>query len=395
MSQEDKPHFDFSDPKTAFAAKGDAELKRTYRLFSLLNKEWLVRVGSHLGLAAIKLRLPFVNGIIKKTIFEQFCGGTTLLESQKVIDKLYEQGVFTILDYSAEGKESEEDYNVAMNETIRAIEFASRSESVPVVSTKISGLASNRLLEKMQRTDSLTNEDQYEFDNVMKRVDSICYVANSRNISVFFDAEEYAVQDTIDSIVNRMMRRYNKKRAVVYNTYQLYRHDRLQYLMDSFSDGRKGGYILGAKLVRGAYMQQERERAARRGYPDPIQPNKAATDDAYNTAVRFCIENYEYIAMCNASHNADSCRLQAQLIHEKGLPKDHPHFLISQLYGMGDNITFNLAKYGFKASKYLPYGPVRDVIPYLIRRAQENTSVTGDMSRELELISRELKRRGI
>jgi proline dehydrogenase len=360
-----------------------------------MNKAWLVSVGSRLGLAAIRLRLPFVDEIIKKTIFEQFCGGTTLLESQKVIDKLFEQGVYTILDYSAEGKENEEDYNVAMNETIRAIEFASRSESVLVVSTKISGLASNRLLEKMQKTDSLTEEDQYEFDNVMKRVDSICYVADSRNVSVFFDAEEYAVQDTIDSIVNRMMERYNKKRAVVYNTYQLYRRDRLQYLMDSFSEARKGGYILGAKLVRGAYMQQERDRATRLGYPDPIQPNKAATDDAYNTAVRFCIENYEHIAMCNASHNADSCKLQAQLIQEKGLPKDHPHFLISQLYGMGDNITFNLAKYGFKASKYLPYGPVRDVIPYLIRRAQENTSVTGDMSREMELISREMKRRDI
>jgi proline dehydrogenase len=231
--------------------------------------------------------------------------------------------------------------------------------------------------------------------NLTKRIDSICHAASQNGISVFFDAEESWIQDTIDYLVNKMMARYNKERAVVFNTFQLYRTDRLQYLMDSFDRAKKEGYILGAKLVRGAYMEKERERAAKMGYPSPIQPNKEATDDAYNAALRFCIDNYERIACCNASHNAKSAQLMAHLISEKGLQKDHPHFHFSQLYGMSDHLTFNLAKEGYRASKYVPYGPVKEMLPYLIRRAEENSSVSGDISRELNLISTEMKRRKI
>jgi proline dehydrogenase len=389
------PSFDFQNTEVAFAMKTDEELHKAAWLFGLMNKHWLVGIGSKIGIAAIKLHLPFVEQVVKSTIFQQFCGGTTLLECTKTIERLYEYNVQTILDYGAEAKETEEDFNATMNETIRAIEFAAQNQSTPVVSSKISGLARFGLLESLQAGEPLTRKTKAEYRNVVKRIDSMCHIASQKGVSIFFDAEESWIQDTIDHLVNMMMKRYNKERAVVYNTYQLYRTDRLQYLMDSYDRAQEDGYILGAKLVRGAYMEKERERAHRMGYPSPIQPNKEACDDAYDMAVRFCVERYETIALANATHNAASNRLQAELIAQRGIQKDHPHLNFCQLYGMSDNITFNLAKAGYNVAKYVPYGPVREVIPYLIRRAQENTSVTGDMTREHKLVIEERKRRGI
>lgn len=386
---------DFTNTEVAFAGKSDEGLAKSARLFALMNKHWLVGIGSKLGIAAIKMHLPFVEGIVKNTIYEQFCGGTTLLETQKTIEQLQKHNVLTVLDYGAEAKEKEEDFNHTMNEIIRAIEFASQTPGVPMVSTKVTGLARFELLEAIQRGDVLSKELRAEYKNVLKRVDAICYVASQKNVSVFIDAEETWIQDTINHLVNMMMKRYNRERAVVFNTFQLYRTDQLQYLMHSFNLAKKEGYVLGAKLVRGAYMEKERERAAKMGYPSPIHPNKVATDDAYNTAVRFCVDNYEKIASCNASHNAESAMLQAELIAQRGIPRDHPHLLFCQLFGMSDNLTFNLAKTEYNAAKYVPYGPVREVVPYLIRRAQENSSVTGDMSREYQLVLKEMKRRGL
>ena len=395
MSGKKEPVVDFYDTAIAFQSKSDSELKKSAWLFGLMNKHWLVGIGSTLGLAAIKMHLPFIETVVKNTIFDQFCGGTTLLECQKSIERLAAQNTQSILDYGVEAKEKEEDFNHTMNETIRAIDFASRTASVPVVSTKITGMARFGLLEAVQNGDKLAPELQTEYQSVLKRLDSICHVAASKGVSVYFDAEESWIQDALDHLVNNMMKRYNKEKAVVSNTFQLYRTDRLQYLIDSFNHAQREGYILGAKLVRGAYMEKERERAQRMGYPSPIHPNKEATDDAYNTAVRFCVDNYEQIASCNASHNAASNLLQAELIIEKGIQKDHAHLNFSQLYGMSDNLTFNLAEAGFNVAKYVPYGPVREVVPYLIRRAQENTSVTGDMSREYQLVHTEIKRRGL
>lgn len=386
---------DFQNTEVAFAMKTDDELKTAAWLFGLMNKHWLVGIGSKIGVAAIKLHLPFVETVVKNTIFQQFCGGTTLLESQKTIERLYQHKVLTILDYGAEAKETEEDFNSTKNETIRAIEFASQHQSTPVVSSKITGLARFSLLESIQKGEPLTKETRVAYKNVLKRLDTICHIASHKGVAVFFDAEESWIQDTIDHLVNLMMKRYNRDKVVVYNTFQLYRTDRLQFLMDSYDKAKKEGYILGAKLVRGAYMEKERDRANRLGYESPIHPTKAATDDAYNTAIRFCVEHYEQIASANASHNADSNRLQAELISKRGLPKDHPHLNFCQLYGMSDNLTFNLANAGYNVAKYVPYGPVREVIPYLIRRAQENSSVTGDMSREYRLVHEELKRRGL
>jgi proline dehydrogenase len=386
---------DFTNTEIAFSGKSDRELKKAYWLFQMMNKPWLVNLGTKLGMPAVRMRLPFVDTVVRNTIFQHFCGGRTLLEAQVTIEKLARSGVFTVLDYGAEGKSSEEDFNRTMNETLRAIEFASSLSQDPVVSTKLTGMARFGLLEKLQTGEPLSESEKSEYENVLKRVDSICHAACQKGVSLYIDAEESWIQDPIDGLVNKMMKRYNGNKAVVFNTYQLYRHDRLQYLTDSFSNAQKEGYFLGAKLVRGAYMEKERRRAAEKGYPSPIHPNKAATDDAYNTAIRFCLDNFEKIALSNSTHNAESNLLMARLIAEKKLPRGHAHLNFAQLYGMSDNITFNLAAAGFNVSKYVPYGEVRDVIPYLMRRARENTSVTGDMSRELSLIFREMKRRGL
>ena len=386
---------DFSDTQTAFAHKSDKELKNAQWLFRMMSQNTLVNVGSKLGLVALKLRLPFVKTMIKSTIFEQFVGGRTLLESQKAIDSLYKQKVYTMLDYSAEAKVTEEDYNKTMNEVIRAIEFADTNDSTPIVVTKITGMARFELLEAVSRSEPFTKESRAEYKIVLKRLDSICHVARQRGVGIFFDGEETWIQNAIDHLVNVMMRRYNHEKAVVYNTFQMYRKDRLSFLLQSFDQAQTHGYILGAKLVRGAYMEKERKRADEMGYPSPIHDTKAATDDAYNQAVRFCLDNYERVASYNASHNADSAQLQARLITEKKLPKNHPHLNFCQLYGMSDHLTFNLASAGYNAAKYLPYGSVEEVTPYLIRRAQENTAVAGDMGRELKLISDEVKRRKI
>lgn len=386
---------DFTNTAIAFAGKTDAELKKATRLFKLMSHSWLVNMGSKLGLTALQMNLPFVESTIKHTIFEQFCGGTTLLNSQSVINKLYAQKSSAILDYGAEAKSSELDFNGTMNETIRAIDFAERNKSVPVVSLKITGIGRFELLEKIQKGEALSTAEKEEYKNVNKRLDAICYSAQNKKVGVFIDAEESWIQDTIDFLAKKMMKRYNGKAGVVYNTFQMYRHDRLQYLIACFEEARKEGYILGAKIVRGAYMEKERKRASELNYESPIQPNKKATDNDFNTAIQFCVENFVYVASCNASHNAYSCALQASLISRKDIQKNHPNLNFCQLYGMSDHLTFNLADMGYNVAKYLPYGPVKDVVPYLIRRAQENSATSGEISREYELLVREMKRRGL
>ncbi len=387
---------DFSNTEIAFAYKSDKELKKAAWLYSLMNKTWLVNPLSDLGLLAMKLRIPLTETIVKETMFEQFVGGRTLLESTAAIEKLYEYNIQSVLDYGAEAKTTEHEFNKTMNENIRAIEFAKINESTPVVVSKISGIARFGLLETIQKDRSgLPKSVLVEYRNVLKRIDSICYAASINGVSVMIDAEESWIQDTIDHIADLMMKRYNKERVVVYNTFQMYRHDRLKFLTNSYDKAQANGYLLGAKLVRGAYMEKEGERAEEKGYPTPIQPSKQATDDAYNMALRFCIDNYETIASCAATHNEESSRLQAEMINEKGIKKDHPHLNFCQLYGMSDNLTFNLANSGYNVAKYMVYGQVNEVFPYLIRRAKENTAVSGDMSREYGLVKKEVDRRGI
>ncbi len=387
-----KNEVDFSNVEIAFSGMSDADLRQAARLFKMMNKRWLVSTGSQLGLMAFKMRLP-VNAIVEKTIFKHFCGGKTLLECQPTVDHLSEQNVLTILDYGAEGKKTEEAFNSTMRETMRAIRFANENNSVPVISTKITGLGRFEILEKVQKGIELTGAEKEEYIALFKRLNSICHVAHEHKVGLFIDAEESWIQDTIDYLARTMMERYNKKQAIVYNTFQLYRHDRLDFLKNSYEIARRKGYILGAKLVRGAYMEKENARAEEMAYASPIQRDKAATDKDYNEAIRFCIDRYEEIAFCNASHNEASAWYMLELIERNNLDKGHSHLNFCQLLGMSDHLSFNMAKAGYCVAKYVPYGPVRDVVPYLIRRARENSAVTGDMSRELGFIMQEIKRR--
>ncbi|GEM_PF-10808 len=390
------PRVDFDNTELAFAYKSDAELKATDRVFRLMSKPTLVRLGSKIAPAALRWHLPFIKPFIRKTIYQQFCGGTTLLNSLPVIQKLAQYRVMTILDYSSEGNDEPAELNKTMNEIVRAIEFAKDYPSVPIVSVKLSGLAPNILLTKLlDEKKTLSKKDLSEYREFLKRVDNICHVAQSREVTVFFDAEESWLQDAIDHVVMIMMRRYNKSKAVVFNTYQMYRKDRLAVLMRDHETAEKDGFILGVKTVRGAYMDQERERARRLGLPDPIHPTKEATDKSYNLAIKFCLDHIDRIALCNATHNEASCRLHIEYLQKKNIPPDHPNQMFAQLYGMSDHLTFNLAHAGYPAAKYLPYGPIEEVIPYLIRRAEENTSITGEVTRERSYVLRELKRRGI
>lgn len=393
-SVEPSPRVDFNDTATAFSGRSDKALKWEYQLFSMMNNPTLTSMLTTLANLSIKMHLP-VKWVIKKTVYEQFCGGETLEETQKVLAELERFGVSAIIDYGVEGKESTAEFERTRNELIRIIRFAAGKKNIPFISCKVTGLTAFSLLEKLNTGAALTNAEQAEKDALYERMFSIAGAAAEHGIGLFVDAEESWIQDAIDELTFELMRRFNKKKAVVFSTPQMYRHDRLAFCERSLKDALKHHYILGLKPVRGAYMEKERKRAADMGYADPIQPDKAATDRDYDAVVRFSLDHIDTIVLCAATHNEHSSQLLANAMQDMGIPANHPHIWFSQLFGMSDQITFNLAKGGFNVAKYLPYGPVKDVIPYLIRRAQENRSVSGQMSREFTLIHKEICRRGI
>ena len=382
----------FQDTATAFADKSDAQLKEKYRLFKMLNSPLLNSIGSTAARFALSIGLP-VEGLIKATIFEQFCGGETIEESERAVDELGRSHVGTILDYSVEGKATEEDFERTKNEIIRTIERAKEDPNIPFAVFKVTGIAPLGTLERMSLRKKLDAKSQAKCERIHTRVSDICEFAYSVKQPVFIDAEESWIQDAIDRLAAEMMERFNREEPIIFNTIQLYRTDRLQFLKDSRRQAKLDGYIYAAKLVRGAYMEKERERAGEMKYPSPIHLTKADTDADYNAALDYCIRHYKDMAFVAGSHNEESAQKVAAMMHEYGIPTDHPHIFFSQLYGMGDNISYVLAKEGYNVSKYVPYGPVADTIPYLIRRANENSSAAGHMSRELEMIEKELKRR--
>jgi len=401
----------FENTENAFEYKSNSELKRAAVLFSSMGYSSLVKLGTRLTPWMIRSGLP-VKGLIRNTIFSQFVGGETLAETAGVARKLGEYHVQVILDYGVEGgDEGEGGFDHACGEFIRVISYAATQPNIPFMSVKVTGIARFGLLEKLDQLmgsnpgslmkryvkalEALNPAEKEEWQRVSRRMEQICREASTKKIGVLIDAEETWIQDPVDVLTILMMEQFNKGLVVVYNTIQLYRADRLAFLKDSFEAAEQRDFILGAKLVRGAYMEKERKRAQERGYPSPIQPDKAAADGDYNAAVEFCIAHLDRIAVIVASHNEYSNLLAVQLLQQKGLPFHHPHIHFSQLYGMSDNITFNLAKAGCSVSKYLPFGPIRDVIPYLMRRAQENSSMSGQTGRELGLIRKELKRRGV
>ncbi len=387
-----------NNTQNAFAYKSNTDLKKAKWLFTVIQNPWIVSLGTRFTPMLMKSGLP-INGIIRNTIFNQFVGGETLEESARVTKMLGAYGVQVILDYGVEAKEGEESFDAVTDQFIAAIEFAATQDNIPFVSVKLTGLSSMHLLERLNEAPRLrsgvhdSESDDAAWSRLRERMYAICDVAEEHGVGILIDAEETWIQDPIDRLAIELMGVYNKEKVVVYNTYQLYRSDRLRFLQLSHKIAQEGNFILGAKLVRGAYMEKERARAIQMGYPSPIQVDKAATDKDFDAAVAYCLENIGQIALILASHNESSTMQCAQSMQHKALANDHPMIHFSQLYGMSDHISFNMAAEGYKVSKYLPFGPLQDVVPYLMRRAQENSSVNGQTNRELLLIRQEIARR--
>ena len=382
----------FQDTETAFADKSNSELKEKYRLFRMMNSPILNELSTKAAQFALSWGLP-VKGLIKRTIYEQFCGGETIEECQTTIEKLGASNIGTILDYSVEGKTIEADFESTKNEIHRTITRAKEDGLVPFAVFKVTGLVSFDVLEKVSSNKKLLKRDSDEWERAKGRVFELCEYAYSINQPIFVDAEESWIQDAVDGLATEMMEKFNVEQPIIYNTIQLYRIDRLEFLKQSHEKAKTGSYILAVKLVRGAYMEKEREYAEEVGLPSPIQPDKAATDRDFDAAIDYCLDNIEEIAFVAGTHNEKSVHLLAQKLEQKKIKHNHNHVFFSQLFGMSDNLSYILAKNDFNVSKYVPYGPVADAVPYLIRRAKENSAVAGQVSRELELIERELKRR--
>jgi proline dehydrogenase len=382
----------FDNTQVAFSLKSDTELERAYFLFKLIASQPLVKIGTAVTNFALKAHLP-VEGLIRSTVFDHFCGGVNEVDCLKVVDNMFTKGVSSVLDYSVEGKEEEEQFDAALEMTLKTIEFAREREAIPFAVFKPTGFGRLDLYEKVGEKSVLTEAEQQEWNRVIVRFDLACRTAHEKDVLLLIDAEESWMQDAADAIVTDMMRKYNKQKAIVFNTLQMYRWDRLDYLKNLHDQAKVEGFFIGMKLVRGAYMEKENERAEARGLKSPICVSKEATDINYDAAVLYMVENIYNMAVFAGTHNEESSYKLMQLMTEKGIAKNDNRIFFGQLLGMSDNISFNLASNGYNVAKYLPFGPVRDVMPYLIRRAEENTSVAGQTSRELMLIKKEKERR--
>jgi len=382
----------FENTKVAFSGKSDADLRKARALFQLMGNNSLVRAGSSLASLALAMHLP-VSPLFRWTVYDHFCGGETFEECKQTIQGLNDKKAGVLLNYGVELKKTDADFDKTIEKNIEALEFAGQNRSVKGLCIKLTGFGRLDLFEKIQRAEKLNGDEQDEFARFNKRLDRLCDVAAKNSVPLYIDAEESWIQNALDAVVEERIARYNKGQCIVFNTIQLYRWDRSTYLQEQLAKARAGGYLLGVKLVRGAYMEKERERAAAMNYRSPIHENKAGVDKDFDEAVNLCLENLETISVCIASQSEASNLLAIQQINARKINSSHSHIIFSQLYGMGDNITFNLAEAGFNVAKYLPYGPVKDVIPYLIRRAQENTSVAGQTGRELSLLKKEIGRR--
>ncbi len=383
---------DFQNIEVAFAMKSNADLKKAYVLFKTIGSPTIVKMGNKMLSLALSINFP-INWAVKPTIYNHFVGGESIKDCTPVVHKMEPYRVGAILDYSVEGKDSPEDIQNALEETLRAIENAGKESNVPFCVFKPTAFTTAAVLEKVSMGWDMTPEEKIEAQGFRDRVHILCKTAHANNIPILVDAEDSWYQNFIDDVTNANMAEFNKEKPIVFNTFQMYRHDRLEYLKKSYQMAIDGGYFLGAKFVRGAYMEKERERAAEKAYQDPIQPDKEATDRDYNAALKFCVENIDRIKMFNGTHNEYSTQYLVDLMEGHGLAKDDDRCWFSQLYGMSDNLSFNVGKAGYNVAKYLPYGPVKHVMPYLLRRAEENTSAQGQSGRELLLVVQEMKRR--
>ncbi len=384
----------FDNTETAFQLKSDSELERAYFLFKMIANEPLVRIGTAATKFALNLHLP-VEGLIRSTVFDHFCGGVNEKDCMPVVDNLFEVGVSSVLDYSVEGKEGNDQLDNTLNKILELTDFAETKPAMPFSVFKPTGLGRFELYRKVTEKEALTSEEKDEWERLLNRFDKASKAAYDANITLLIDSEETWMQDAADNLCELMMIKYNKERAVVYNTLQCYRWDRLDYLKEEHKKAKAAGYKLGFKIVRGAYLEKENERAKEKGYKTPMHNSKDATDDCFNEIMRYMLENINDIEIFVGTHNEESNYLAMEMMNEMGISVNDPRVWFGQLYGMSDHITFNLATKGYNVAKYLPFGPVKDVMPYLIRRAEENTSVAGQTSRELSLLKKEKKRRRI
>ncbi|WP_417876018.1 proline dehydrogenase family protein [Winogradskyella sediminis] len=382
----------FEDTKTAFTLKSDSELDRAYFLFKMISSAPLVRIGTVATNFALKAHLP-VEKLIRATVFDHFCGGVNEDDCLPVIDRLYTEGVSSVLDYSVEGKAEENQFDNALEKILKIIHFCDDREAMPIVVFKPTGFGRFLLYQKKTEGVALTEEEEAEWQRVVNRFDKVCKLAKEKDVEVLIDGEESWMQDAADDLVEEMMFRYNKDVTIVYNTLQLYRWDRLDYLKNLHERAKSKGFKIGMKIVRGAYMEKERERAIEKGYDSPICENKKATDDNFDGALNYILQNLKDISVFIGTHNELSCYLAMELMKTHHISKEDNNVWFGQLYGMSDHISFNLAAEGYNVAKYIPFGPVKDVMPYLIRRAEENTSVAGQTSRELSLLKSERRRR--
>ncbi|MFV5693161.1 proline dehydrogenase family protein [Flavobacterium sp. LT1R49] len=382
----------FNNTQVAFALKSDTELDRAYFLFKMIDNQPLVRIGTAVTNFALKANLP-VEGLIRATVFDHFCGGVNEVDCLSVVDKMFTKGVSSVLDYSVEGKEEEDQFDAALEMTLKTIEFAKERKAIPFAVFKPTGFGRFELYEKLGEKQTLTTEEQAEWNRVVERFDLVCKEAHSKNVALLIDGEESWMQDAADDLVTEMMRKYNKEKPIVFNTLQMYRWDRLDYLKKLHEQAKKEGFLIGMKLVRGAYMEKEIARAEEKSYLSPICASKEATDENYDAAVHYMIEHLDAMSIFAGTHNEESTYTLMELMQEKGIKSNDDRIWFGQLYGMSDNISYNLAANGYNVAKYLPFGPVKDVMPYLIRRAEENTSVAGQTSRELSMIKAERNRR--
>lgn len=382
----------FNNTEVAFALKSDSQLERAYFLFRMIKNEPLVKIGTAVTKFALKTSLP-VEGLIRSTVFDHFCGGVTEEDCMPNIDKMYDKNVHSVLDYSVEGKEEDAQFDHVMNTTLNIINFVQEKEAIPFAVFKPTGFGRLGLYQKITEQKELTQSEKEEWNRVVARYETVAKASFEKGIPLLIDAEESWMQTAVDDLIEQLMEKYNKEKVIVFSTLQLYRNDRLDYLKELHERAKKKGYKIGMKLVRGAYMEKERERAEELNYPDPICKDKASTDENYNNVMKYMFSNLEDMAIFNGTHNEESSYMLMDLIENSKYLKTDPRLWFGQLYGMSDHISYNLADAGYNVTKYLPFGPVKDVMPYLIRRAEENTSVAGQTNRELELISAEKKRR--
>ncbi len=384
----------FDNTEVAFEVKSNSEIDRAFFLFEMIKREPLVKIGTAMTKFALKTHLP-VEGLIRATVFDHFCGGVTEIDCMTTIEKMYTKKVHAVLDYSAEGKEDDEQFDLTMQKTLDNIKFGKEKDSVPFAVFKPTGFGRLEVYRKLTEGEVLSEQEAKEWNRIKERYDIVCKAAFDRDVPLLIDAEETWMQSAADNLIEEMMVKYNTKKVIVFGTLQLYRWDRLDYLKKLHKRAKEQGFKIGMKLVRGAYMEKERERAAEKGYKDPICENKAATDKMFNDVLTYMFNNIEDMAVFAGTHNEESSYLLMDLLAKSAIDKSDKRIWFGQLYGMSDHISYNLSKHGYNVAKYLPYGPVRDVMPYLIRRAEENTSVAGQTNRELELLKRERERRKV